>query len=93
MRRPSRANRSTTSEFPLLPCPPGSAVSDCHHLLCSIIMSEAGRGAYGLVKRARRRGPDDEPVGPEVIIKMIIKARFGLCTFEIRILTLFTFVL
>ncbi|KAK4684619.1 hypothetical protein P7C73_g5553, partial [Tremellales sp. Uapishka_1] len=39
------------------------------------ILSEAGKGAYGLVMRARVKGPKGEPVGDEVIIKYIIKAR------------------
>lgn len=40
-----------------------------------VIVSEAGKGAYGLVKRARQRGWDGEPMGDEVIIKYIIKSR------------------
>jgi protein-serine/threonine kinase len=40
-----------------------------------VIISEAGKGAYGLVKRARQRGWDGEPMGDEVIIKYIIKSR------------------
>ncbi|WWC88790.1 uncharacterized protein L201_003703 [Kwoniella dendrophila CBS 6074] len=40
-----------------------------------VILSEAGKGAYGLVMRAKVKGPKGEPVGEEVIIKYIIKAR------------------
>ncbi|KAK8858484.1 hypothetical protein IAR55_002711 [Kwoniella newhampshirensis] len=40
-----------------------------------VILSEAGKGAYGLVMRAKVKGPKGEPVGDEVIIKYIIKAR------------------
>ncbi len=40
-----------------------------------IIESEAGKGAYGLVKRAHQRGPDGQSCGEEVIIKYIIKSR------------------
>lgn len=40
-----------------------------------VILSEAGKGAYGLVKLAQRKGPDGQPVGEEVIIKYIIKSR------------------
>ena len=40
-----------------------------------VIESEAGRGAYGLVKRARAKGPDGQAVGDQVIIKYIIKQR------------------
>ena len=40
-----------------------------------VIVSEAGKGAYGLVKRARQKGWDGEPMGDEVIIKYIIKSR------------------
>ncbi|KAL7424475.1 serine/threonine protein kinase [Cryptotrichosporon argae] len=40
-----------------------------------VILSEAGKGAYGLVMRARVKGEYGEPVGDEVIIKYIIKAR------------------
>ncbi|BGP52449.1 hypothetical protein JCM8202_002317 [Rhodotorula sphaerocarpa] len=36
---------------------------------------EAGKGAYGSVRRARERGPDGKPVGPELIIKYVIKQR------------------
>ncbi|GAA5821066.1 hypothetical protein JCM10212_003099 [Sporobolomyces blumeae] len=36
---------------------------------------EAGRGAYGSVKRAREKGPSGRPVGPELIIKYVIKQR------------------
>ncbi|WVQ96863.1 hypothetical protein IAU59_003970 [Kwoniella sp. CBS 9459] len=40
-----------------------------------VILKEAGKGAYGLVMRAKVKGPKGEPVGDEVIIKYIIKAR------------------
>ncbi|ORY31408.1 hypothetical protein BCR39DRAFT_465781 [Naematelia encephala] len=40
-----------------------------------VILKEAGKGAYGLVMRAKVKGPQGEPVGEEVIIKYIIKAR------------------
>ncbi|OWZ63057.1 hypothetical protein AYX15_04874 [Cryptococcus neoformans] len=40
-----------------------------------VILKEAGKGAYGLVMRAKLKGPKGEPVGDEVIIKYIIKAR------------------
>jgi serine/threonine protein kinase len=40
-----------------------------------VILKEAGKGAYGLVMRAKVKGPKGEPVGEEVIIKYIIKAR------------------
>ncbi|GAA5895702.1 hypothetical protein JCM5296_007396 [Sporobolomyces johnsonii] len=36
---------------------------------------EAGKGAYGSVRRARERGPDGKAVGPELIIKYVIKQR------------------
>lgn len=39
------------------------------------ILSEAGKGAYGLVMRAKVKGRNGEPVGEEVIIKYIVKAR------------------
>ncbi|SJX61027.1 related to serine/threonine-protein kinase [Sporisorium reilianum f. sp. reilianum] len=39
------------------------------------IVSDIGRGAYGLVKKARRKGPDGRPQGDEVVIKYIIKSR------------------
>ena len=39
------------------------------------ILSEAGKGAYGLVMRAKVKGRDGQPVGEEVIIKYIVKAR------------------
>jgi hypothetical protein len=40
-----------------------------------VIVSEAGKGAYGLVMRARVKGPGGEPEGEEVIIKYIVKVR------------------
>jgi len=40
-----------------------------------VIITEAGKGAYGLVKRARQKGWHGEPIGDEVIIKYIIKSR------------------
>ncbi|RXK41620.1 CAMK/CAMKL/PASK protein kinase [Tremella mesenterica] len=40
-----------------------------------VILKEAGKGAYGLVMRAKVKGPTGEPVGDEVIIKYIIKGR------------------
>ncbi|GJN91905.1 hypothetical protein Rhopal_004930-T1 [Rhodotorula paludigena] len=36
---------------------------------------EAGKGAYGSVRRARQKGPDGKAVGPELIIKYVIKQR------------------
>lgn len=39
------------------------------------IVSDVGRGAYGLVKKARKKGPDGRPQGKEVVIKYIIKSR------------------
>ncbi|TKY85171.1 hypothetical protein EX895_006251 [Sporisorium graminicola] len=39
------------------------------------IVSDIGRGAYGLVKKARRKGPDGRAQGEEVVIKYIIKSR------------------
>uniref|UniRef100_V5F3K3 Protein kinase n=1 Tax=Kalmanozyma brasiliensis (strain GHG001) TaxID=1365824 RepID=V5F3K3_KALBG len=39
------------------------------------IVSDIGRGAYGLVKKARMKGLDGRPQGEEVIIKYIIKSR------------------
>ncbi|ODN95767.1 CAMK/CAMKL/PASK protein kinase [Cryptococcus wingfieldii CBS 7118] len=40
-----------------------------------VILKEAGKGAYGLVMRAKVKGLNGQPVGDEVIIKYIIKAR------------------
>ena len=39
------------------------------------IVSDVGRGAYGLVKKARKKGPDGRAQGEEVVIKYIIKSR------------------
>ncbi|KAJ1032480.1 hypothetical protein NDA16_000504 [Ustilago loliicola] len=39
------------------------------------IVSDVGRGAYGLVKKARKKGPDGRPQGEEVVIKYITKSR------------------
>lgn len=40
-----------------------------------VIQAEAGKGAYGLVMRARVKGANGQPVGDEIIIKYIIKSR------------------
>ncbi|BGP44202.1 serine/threonine protein kinase [Rhodotorula kratochvilovae] len=37
--------------------------------------TEAGKGAYGSVRRARERGRDGRPVGPELVVKYVIKQR------------------
>ncbi|SPO22750.1 related to serine/threonine-protein kinase [Ustilago trichophora] len=39
------------------------------------IVSDVGRGAYGLVKKAKKKGADGRPQGEEVVIKYIIKSR------------------
>ncbi|GAA5945397.1 hypothetical protein JCM3775_003882 [Rhodotorula graminis] len=36
---------------------------------------EAGKGAYGSVRRAREKGPDGKPIGPELVVKYVIKQR------------------
>ncbi|GMK57363.1 hypothetical protein CspeluHIS016_0401970 [Cutaneotrichosporon spelunceum] len=54
---------------------PGSGGVGGHGIDDYIIVKEAGKGAYGLVMRARVRGAKGEPVGEEVIIKYIIKSR------------------
>lgn len=60
-----------------------------HGISDYVILKEAGKGAYGLVMRAKVKGPRGEPIGvsqvlnqesnadeqDEVIIKYIIKAR------------------
>ncbi|KAK0546347.1 serine/threonine protein kinase [Tilletia horrida] len=40
-----------------------------------VVVDEIGRGAYGLVKKVRLRGPDGRPIGEPYIIKFIIKSR------------------
>ena len=40
-----------------------------------VILSDIGRGAYGLVKKARMKDSNGAPSGDEVIIKYIIKSR------------------
>ncbi|SCZ91304.1 BZ3500_MvSof-1268-A1-R1_Chr1-2g01321 [Microbotryum saponariae] len=52
-----------------------SAVTGRRSIESFVIESEAGRGAYGTVQKAREKGPDGEPIGPTVIIKYIIKQR------------------
>ncbi|SCV67935.1 BQ2448_56 [Microbotryum intermedium] len=52
-----------------------SAVTGRRSINSFVIESEAGRGAYGTVQKAREKGPDGEPTGPTVIIKYIIKQR------------------
>ncbi|KDE06926.1 CAMK/CAMKL/PASK protein kinase [Microbotryum lychnidis-dioicae p1A1 Lamole] len=52
-----------------------SAVTGRRSIDSFVIESEAGRGAYGTVQKAREKGPDGEPIGPTVIIKYIIKQR------------------
>ncbi|CDZ97048.1 kinase-like protein [Phaffia rhodozyma] len=72
---------STNSVLSLAPSigppdsPTGTPISSGKSIDDYVILTEAGRGAYGLVKRAKRKGPDGEAEGEEVIIKMIIKQR------------------
>ncbi|KDN42511.1 Pkinase-domain-containing protein [Tilletiaria anomala UBC 951] len=40
-----------------------------------VIICDIGRGAYGLVKKAKLKGTDEKPHGKEFIIKYIIKSR------------------
>ncbi|PWN42332.1 kinase-like protein, partial [Ceraceosorus guamensis] len=40
-----------------------------------VIISDIGRGAYGLVKKVRLKGENGEPTGPEFVVKYIIKSR------------------
>ncbi|GAA5983338.1 hypothetical protein JCM5350_003077 [Sporobolomyces pararoseus] len=53
-----------------------SAVTGLRDISSFIVeREEAGKGAYGSVRRARERGPQGQPVGPELIIKYVIKQR------------------
>ncbi|KAH8920898.1 kinase-like protein [Atractiella rhizophila] len=72
---------STAAKIPLVdsrqPIDPQmySAVTGARSVDDFILEGEAGKGAYGLVRRGREKGIDGEPVGPLVIIKYIIKQR------------------
>ncbi|GAA5876921.1 hypothetical protein JCM3774_000540 [Rhodotorula dairenensis] len=50
-----------------------TGLRDIRSFVCE--QDEAGKGAYGSVRRARERGPDGKPIGPELIIKYVIKQR------------------
>ncbi|GAA5923681.1 uncharacterized protein JCM15063_003726 [Sporobolomyces koalae] len=53
-----------------------SAVTGLRNIESFVVeREEAGKGAYGSVKRAREKGPDGEPIGPDLIIKYVIKQR------------------
>ncbi|ORY90318.1 kinase-like domain-containing protein [Leucosporidium creatinivorum] len=52
-----------------------SAVTGLRDISHFVIESEAGKGAYGTVVKAREKGPEGQAVGPELIIKYIIKQR------------------
>ncbi|BGP12113.1 serine/threonine protein kinase [Rhodosporidiobolus nylandii] len=53
-----------------------SAVTGLRDLGSFVIEGEeAGKGAYGSVRRAREKGPDGKAKGPELIIKYVIKQR------------------
>ncbi len=40
-----------------------------------VVVSDVGRGAYGLVKKVKLKGPDGEPQGKDFVAKLIIKSR------------------
>ncbi|BEJ17094.1 hypothetical protein CspHIS471_0604950 [Cutaneotrichosporon sp. HIS471] len=72
----SYASSIIAPSLPVTPAnEPGSGGVGGHGIDDYIIIKEAGKGAYGLVMRARVRGAKGEPVGEEVIIKYIIKSR------------------
>ncbi|GAA6021522.1 hypothetical protein JCM11491_006469 [Sporobolomyces phaffii] len=53
-----------------------SAVTGLRDISSFIVdQEEAGKGAYGSVRRAREKGPRGQPIGPELIIKYVIKQR------------------
>ncbi|CAH7684630.1 kinase-like domain-containing protein [Phakopsora pachyrhizi] len=52
-----------------------SAITGYRSIHSFALDSEAGRGAYGIVKNAREKGLDGQPVGPPLIIKYIIKQK------------------
>ncbi|KAK4701119.1 hypothetical protein P7C70_g5117, partial [Phenoliferia sp. Uapishka_3] len=52
-----------------------SAVTGLRTINDFVVMGEAGKGAYGTVRKAREKGPDGLPTGPSLIIKYVIKQR------------------
>lgn len=52
-----------------------SAMTGRRNIDSFVIEGEAGKGAYGLVRRAREKGPDGLPTGPDLIIKYIVKQK------------------
>lgn len=52
-----------------------SAITGARSISDFVIEGEQGSGAYGTVRRARERGPDGQPTGPELVVKYVIKQR------------------
>ena len=70
---PLRSARSgeqiTAGDYPL----PVSGLS--RSMRDFVVVSEIGRGAYGLVKKVKLRRSDGQPTGKDFVIKLIIKSR------------------
>ena len=52
-----------------------SAVTGARTIFSFTVEEEAGKGAYGLVRKVREIGPDGQPRGPYLMLKYIVKQR------------------
>lgn len=52
-----------------------SAVTGMRTVNSFIVQGEAGKGAYGLVRKVRERGADGQATGPPLMLKYIVKQR------------------
>jgi hypothetical protein len=62
-----------------------SACSGARTIDSFVIEADAGKGAYGLVKRAREKGPDGKPVGVSLTSKVFFSLFVGADTSRIRL--------
>lgn len=52
-----------------------SAVTGLRTVRDFVVQGEAGKGAYGLVRKVRERGPEGRATGPPLMLKYIVKQR------------------
>ena len=52
-----------------------SAVTGLRTVNDFVVQGEAGKGAYGLVRKVREKGADGKAVGPNLMLKYIVKQR------------------
>ncbi|PWN50258.1 Pkinase-domain-containing protein [Violaceomyces palustris] len=77
LRSPPRSKRTSreSSSVPLVGGYPSGPSRGQRSISDFEVVADIGRGAYGLVKKAKLRGPDGRGSGDEFIIKYIIKSR------------------